>query len=114
MVSGIQVIGAIVGLIWSYFTFLHYKRNEFTVREFISWEILWVCFIYVTLNPEAFNVFAGNLGTMRPMDLFSVLGFIVVLSISFYTYTNLDRFRKRMEKAIRDLALADLEKGKKK
>jgi len=51
------------------------------------------------------HVFAGNLGAIRPFDLFSVLGFIVVLSISFYTYVSLDRLRKSLERAVRDIAM---------
>lgn len=108
MVSGIQIIGAVFGLILCYFTFLNYKRHEFTVREFLGWMILWVGFIVVTLFPNMFRVFNGKLGTIRAFDLFSVIGFVVVLSISFYTYTSLDRVRKTLEKTIRDLTLKDI------
>jgi hypothetical protein len=114
MVSGIQLIGAIFALTLSYFSFLHYKRGEFTVREFIGWEVLWVGFVAATLVPERFGVFLGELGVIRAFDFFSVAGFIVVLSISFYTYVNVDRLRKKLEKTVRDLALADLPDQKKK
>lgn len=114
MVSGIQVIGAIFGLALSYFTFLHYKRDEFTIREFLAWEILWVGFILVTLYPNRIQVFAGSLGAIRGFDLFSLFGFIVVLSISYYTYVSLDRLRKSLEKAIRDIAITEHEHQHKK
>ncbi len=114
MVSGIQVIGIIFGLVLSYFTFLHYKREEFTIREFWGWEILWIGFILITLYPNRIQVFAGNLGAIRPFDLFSVLGFIVVLSISYYTYVSLDRLRKSFEKAIRGIAMHESGHGRKK
>ncbi len=107
MVSGIQIIGIIFGLILSYFTFLHYKRNEFTIREFLSWQSLWVAFILVTLYPSKFLSYSTNLGATRAFDLFSLLGFTVVLTISFYTYVSLDRLRRQLEKAIRDAALQD-------
>ena len=110
MVSGIQVIGAVFGLALSYFTFLHFKRREFTLREFVGWQALWAFFMLVPLFPRAFAIFAGSLGALRPLDLFSVLGFIVVLSISFYTYVNVDRLRRSLEKTIRDLALKDLDR----
>ena len=110
MLNGIQIIGVFFGLIWGYFTFLAFKRKELTWREFAGWEALWLTFIYVTLFPGEFSLFSGNLGAIRPMDLLSVLGFIVVLSISFYTYVNLDRLRKQLEKTIRDLALDEVKK----
>lgn len=108
MVSGIQIVGAIFGLLVSYFTFLHWKRREFTFREFLGWEAIWVGFIAATLFPNSFSIFLGNLGVLRLLDLFSIIGFILVLSITFYTYVGLDRLRKKLEKAIRDLALSGL------
>lgn len=114
MVSGIQLVGIIFALIQGYFTFLHYKREEFTIREFIAWEILWISLGYVTIFPRSFELFSGTLGAIRPLDLFSLLGFIVVLSISFYTYVNVDRLRKKLEKTIRDLALSEMDEEKKK
>jgi hypothetical protein len=107
MVSGIQVLGTLFGLVLSYFTFLNYKRHEFTLREFLCWEALWVCFIAITLFPVRLFALSSELGAIRPLDLFSVFGFFVVLSISFYNYVNIDRLRKQLEKSVRDIALAD-------
>ena len=112
MVSGIQIIGVLFSLIASYFTFLNYKRSEFTLRECVGWEIVWVAFGLATIFPQSFKIFSASLGAVRALDLFTVFGFIVVLSISFYTYINLDRLRKRLENAIRDMALSDIEKKK--
>ena len=108
MVSGIQLFGAGFALVQAYFTFLHFKRHEFTIRELLAWESLWFGFGLVTIFPEKFRVYAGQLGTLRALDLFSVIGFIVVLSISFYTYVNLDQLRKKFERAVREMALSDL------
>lgn len=71
----------------------------------IGWELIWVCFAAVTLYPKMFQVFSGDLGAARAFDLFSILGFIVVLSISFYSYTALDQLRKKFETLLRDQAL---------
>jgi hypothetical protein len=108
MVSGIQLVGIFFGLITSYFTFLHFKRQEFTLREFLGWELVWISFVAVTLVPEQFKVVASHFGAFRPLDFFTVIGFILVLGISFYTYVNVDRLNKKIEKTIRDLALQDV------
>ena len=110
MVSGIQIIGIIFALAQSYFTFLHYKRKEFTIRECAGWLFIWLMFAVVTLFPGEFRILAGNFGAFRPLDFFTVVGFLVVLSISFYTYINVDRLRKRLEVAVRELALNDVTK----
>jgi len=114
MVSGIQLLGILFGLVQSYFTFLHFKRREFTIREFIGWEAVWVSFVVITLFPQPFATFAVGFGVIRPLDLFIILGFIVTLSISFYTYVNVDKLRKQFEKAVRDLALIESEVSQKK
>ena len=51
MVLGIQIAGFLFGLFMIYYSFLNYKRREFTVKEFSFWLILWIGFIIVTLFP---------------------------------------------------------------
>lgn len=109
MITGVQVMALFAALILSYMSFLQLKRHEFTIREYFGWQVIWICFGAVTLFPESFKVLAGQFGTFRTLDFFTVVGFIVVLSISFYTYVNVDRLRKRLEKAIRELALTTLD-----
>jgi hypothetical protein len=109
MVSGIQLLGVFFALVQCYFTFLNFKRREFTMRECFAWLAVWIIFGLVTLFPTEFQVLAGNFGAFRTLDLFTIGGFMVVLSISFYTYVHLDRLRKKLERVIRELALHDLE-----
>lgn len=108
MLNGIQIIALFFALFLSYFTFLSFKRHEFTVKEYLAWQLVWIMFAWVTLFPEQFALVAGDFGAVRPLDLFTVLGFIVVLGISFYTYVNVDRLGKKLEKTVRDLAMQDL------
>ncbi|MEI6478411.1 MAG: DUF2304 domain-containing protein [bacterium] len=114
MVTGIQLVGIIFGLVLTYFTFLHYKRDEFSLKEFLGWQAIWVCFLAITLFPNTFYSFNSDLGILRPLDLYTILGFIVVMSITFYNYVNVDRLRKQLEKAIRDLALKDFKQDQSK
>jgi hypothetical protein len=109
---GLQIIALLFALVISYFTYLNYRRREFTVREFLSWELLWIGFAFVTIFPATFNLVSQRFGAIRPLDLFTILGFVVTLSISFYTYSNLDRLRKKMEKAFRDMALEEMKNSK--
>lgn len=109
MITGLQLIALFAVLILSYFSFLSFKRNDFSLREYGGWQLLWLTLGLVTLFPERFSVWSDKFGSIRPLDFFTVMGFVVVLSISFYTYVNLDRLRKKLEKAIRDLALKDIE-----
>lgn len=95
-------------VVMSYFTFLSFKRKEFTLMEVVGWIIIWLLLAVAAIFPDRFSGLAGDFGALRPLDLFTMFGFFVVLSISFYTYINVDRLRRKMEKAIRDLAIQDL------
>jgi hypothetical protein len=112
MIQGLQLIALLFALLQLYFTRLHYRRGEFTFREWIGWSFIWVAFAAATIFPDMFKRFAGTVGAVRSLDLFVVLGFIVVLSISFYTYVNVDRLRRRLEKAVRELAIRDISPAK--
>jgi hypothetical protein len=108
MVSGIQVIALIFALAQGYFTYVQWKKREFTLREFLAWEAVWITFAITTLFPRQIALLAGDLGTFRPLDFFTILGFMLVLLIAFRTYVEVDRVRKTLEKTIRDLALEDI------
>lgn len=110
MITGLQLIAFFAALFLSYFSYLCFKRHDFTLKEYMGWQSVWLVFAIVTLFPEEFSVWSTKFGSIRPLDFFTVIGFIVVLSISFYTYVNVDRLRKKLERAIRDLALSDIEK----
>ena len=111
IVSGIQILAVLFAVVMSYFTFLSFKRKEFTLTEVLGWIIIWLLLAIAAIFPDRFGQIAGDFGALRPLDLFTMMGFVVVLSISFYTYINVDRLRKKMEKTIRDLAIKDLDQN---
>ena len=49
MVLGIQIAGILFGLFMVYYSFLNYKRKEFSIREFSYWLVLWMFFIVIAL-----------------------------------------------------------------
>lgn len=109
MISTIQVLVLIFVLAQAYFTYLHYKRQEFTVRECLGWLLIWVSFGAVALYPEFFAVVSTKLGAIRSLDFFTIAGFVIVLAISFYSYIQIDRLRRRFERIVRELSLQDFD-----
>ena len=51
MVLGIQVVGLFFAGFMTYFSFLHFKRKEFTPKEFTFWLVLWIVFAGVAIFP---------------------------------------------------------------
>lgn len=107
--SGLQVTVLLFVLIQAYFTHLHFKRREFTLKECFGWLVIWGIFGAVALFPEFFHVVSDRFGAIRSLDFFTILGFVLVLSISFYTYIQVDKQRKRLERIIRELSLQEID-----
>lgn len=109
MLTGIQVVALLFGLGQCYFTYLHWRRNEFTWKEMAVWLLVWASFIFATVFPVGFASLSLAFGAVRPLDLFTVLGFIVTLSLTFTAYVGVDRQRKRLTKLVEDLALLEVD-----
>jgi hypothetical protein len=104
MVLGIQVFGTLFGLFMIYYSFLHFKRKEFTVKEFTFWMVLWIVFIYVALFPEALDIIVTQLSLSRTLDFFIIVGFMTLLAMFFYTYTLVRINQKKLELIVRKMA----------
>ena len=104
MFLGIQLFGLFFGLFMVYYSFLHFKRNEFTIKEFSFWLLLWLAFIYVALFPEALDFIVKNLSLSRTMDFFIIIGFMVLIAMFFYTYTLVRINQRKLEEIVRKIA----------
>jgi hypothetical protein len=108
MILGVQILGIIFGLFMAYFSFLHYKRQEFKILQFLFWEIVWFCFILVVIFPKITNGLIHKLGINRTMDLLTILGFMLLTFLTFYNYAALHKFKRKLEEKVREDALKDL------
>ena len=104
MILGIQIIGILFGLFMVYYTFLHYKRKEFTVKEFSFWVLLWALFIIISLAPELLDPFVKSLELARAMDLLIILGFMFLIGALLYTYILVRNLQKKIEEVVRKIA----------
>ena len=104
-ILGIQIIGILFGFFMMYYTFLHYKRKEFTMREYGFWLILWALFIVVTLFPDILDPILKSLSIARALDFFIIIGFLFLIGMIFYTYTNVRANQKKLEEVVRKIAL---------
>jgi len=104
-ILGIQIIGILFGFFMMYYTFLHYKRKEFTMREYGFWLILWALFIVVTLFPDILDPVLKSLSVARALDFFIIIGFLFLIGMIFYTYTNVRANQKKLEEVVRKIAL---------
>jgi len=108
-ILGIQIAGFLFGLFMIYYSFLVYKRKEFTVREFIFWIGLWVVFNAIALFPFLLDPLIKSVGFLRVLDSLTIAGFLFLIAAVFYTYTITRKNQKQIETIIRAMAM---KKGK--
>ena len=111
MLFGIQVIGILFALFMLYLTFLHKKRNEFTINESSFWTVAWLIFLFLVLFPHSFDfIIRDVLDFARTLDFFIVMGFMFLIGAIFYTYTILRKTQKKMDKIVRKIAIDNIYK----
>ena len=111
MVLGIQVAGFLFGMFMIYYSFVNYKRKEFTSKEFGFWLLLWIVFIVITLFPFVLDPIVKTFGFFRTLDLLIISGFLFLIAAIFYTYTITRKNQKQLETIVRAMAMRR-DKGK--
>jgi len=105
MVLGIQIAGILFGLFFLYYSFVNYKKKEFTLKEFIFWIVAWVVFIIIALFPSALDPIVKYGGFFRALDVLIVSGFLFLIASIFYNYTLTRKTQKQVEALVRAIAL---------
>src|SRR3990167_4353432 len=105
MVLGIQLLGSLFALFMLYVTFLHQKRKEYTVREYIFWSLFWVAFGLVSIFPSSLDPITKVLKLSRTLDLFIILGFMFLIGVVIYIYDIVRKTQKKVEDVVRKFAI---------
>jgi len=103
-ILGIQILGTLFAIFMIYYTFLHYKRKELTIKEYLFWIVLWLVFIVLTLFPHILQPILKPIGFARALDFFIVAGFLFLIGSMFYIYLLVRGNQKRLEEIVRKLA----------
>jgi len=110
MVLGIQIVGALFGLIMLYITFLNLKRKEYDVKEFVLWLGVWVFFLFFTIFPKVLDKITKPLSISRKLDLLIIAGMLFVIGLSYYNYSITRKTERRMEQVVRAVAIKKAKK----
>lgn len=108
----IQFIGILFGLTMLYMIFLKLKRKEISGNESFIWFAGWIAFIAMSISPKLLDPIIKTLNFSRRIDFFVVLGFFVLLGLSFYNYSQVKKMEQKLEKVVRKEALEKHEEEK--
>ncbi len=110
MMLGVQIFGVLFGLFMVYYSFLKFKKKEFSNFEFVFWMIAWVVLIFLVMFPHSLDFFVkGVLQMSRTLDFFIIVGFMFLIGLVFYTYGIVKKVNKKMERLVREVAIKRVE-----
>ncbi|MBI5466932.1 MAG: DUF2304 family protein [Candidatus Kerfeldbacteria bacterium] len=102
---GIQIL-AMVFVVWmTYFSFLHFRRGEFALTEFIFWQIIWTGLFVVVIFPSSVKFILDTFSISRAFDLLVVGGIVILFGVTFRNYVLLRRTERKLEQLVRSLAI---------
>ena len=106
----IQLLGIIFGVAMIYFSFVKFKRKELNNKEFLVWVIGWIMLIVIAVIPSILDFIIAPLNFYRRLDFFVVIGFFVLLSLSFYNYSVVKKMDRKLEFFVRREAIEKVKK----
>ena len=107
---GIQIAAIIFALWMIYFSFLHFRRREFKIAEFIFWQVLWLGLIIVVIFPGSVRFILSTFSISRTFDLVVIVGVVVLFGVSFRSYVIIRRLEKKVEDFVRKEAIKEIDK----
>jgi hypothetical protein len=111
---GLQIIAIIFAFFMIYFALLNYKRKEIGKGEIILWIVIWVLTVFIVIFPDPLRKYAQNFSVSRLFDLMVIGGFILMLTMTAYSYIRVRKLQKQLEELVRKNAIKSLDKKDKK
>lgn len=108
---GIQLIAVTFALIAFFFSYIHYRKRDFSGKELFVWGLVWLGFLLVSLFPEWISPYVQKLGFSRLMDFVVMVAFVILFVVILHNYLVVHRLEKRIEELVRKLALKDTDKS---
>lgn len=102
---GVQLLAILFVLWMTYFSFLHFKRREFSLYEYAFWQLLWIGLAVIVVFPATTKVITRTLGFYRAFDFLTVGGIVILFGIVFRMYVLQRRLQRQIENLVRSIAI---------
>lgn len=109
-----QWFGLLFAVVILYITYVNYRRREFTINEFGLWSGLAVAIGAIAIVPSILDPIVETLNFARTLDFVIVIGFLFLITASFYTYLVTRRTHRMVEEIVRKIAIEKEVRKKKK
>jgi hypothetical protein len=110
MLTGIQILGIIFGLVMLYFTFYYHKRRDFSKIDVFLWFLIWSSLVLVILFPKTVEYLIEPLHIIRVMDLLVIASILILFAIVFFMYWINRSNERKIDELVRKIALKEFDK----
>jgi small membrane protein len=86
-------------------SYLRWKANNESLREFVLWIIVWSALVVIVFLPHVTQVPANILGIQRGIDVVVYAGIIALFYSTYRIYSKIERIEQDITKLTREMAL---------
>ena len=109
----INILSLLLSLLLIYSTFLSFKKNYFNIFEMIGWLLIWFGIIYLSIRPDAIDVYIQNSLNVSFKDTILTLSLLILFILNFRIYLKIKQKEKKVDKIVRSEALKEYFKNNK-
>jgi small membrane protein len=93
---------------------LRLRDKDISVGEFAFWSIIWAVVIFAAVFPHIIALISSKVGIGRGVDLAIYVSIILLFYLVFRLYVKTDNQDREITKLVREIAIRDAKKKKKK
>ena len=108
----INILSILLSVILIYSTFLSFKKNYLNLFETFSWLIVWLGIIYLSIRPNALDIYLQNFLNVGFKDTILTLSLLVLFVLNFRIYLRIKLNEKKLDKIVRSEAIIEFLKKK--
>lgn len=102
---GIQILAILFALWMMYFSYLHFRRKEFSLGEVLLWQVLWIGLVIVVIFPGSVSFLLRSFSISRTFDFVVIVGMVILYAVTFRNLVLLKRVDRRLEDLVRSNAI---------
>ncbi len=107
---GIQIITTLFAIFMIYVAFLHYKRRNLGLLEFLFWISVWLMLILFALFPKTLDPLLSRFFVARAMDLVTIAALVILTYLGFANHIGVKFTQRQMEELVRKISLQNAKK----
>ena len=110
MMSPIQLLFILVSLFILVIMLIQFQKNMLNFRQYVSWSLIWVALLLITLFTSQFSNISNFFGVDRFVDLIIYLSIIALFVYMYNLHMKVEKTNREITKLVRDSAIKSAKK----